>query len=48
MKHTEQNNSIIRVYTDRLGDTRWHSWLRHCATSHKADSRWCHWNFSLT
>ena len=28
-----------------------HSWLSHCATSwkgHVFDSRWCHWNFSLT
>ena len=29
----------------------WRSWLRHCATSRKVlgfDSRWFHWNFSLT
>ena len=31
--------------------TRWRTWLRHCATSPEVrgfDSRWCHWNFSLT
>jgi len=27
--------------------TRWRSSLRHCATG-GFDSRWCHWNFSLT
>jgi hypothetical protein len=43
------------VRTHNNGDTRWRSWLRHCATSQKVagsgrgfDSRWFHWNFSLT
>ena len=30
------------------GGTRWHSWLRHGATSWKVDFHRCHWNFSLT
>jgi hypothetical protein len=32
-------------------DTRWRSWLRHCATSRKITGfvlQSCHWNFSLT
>jgi len=32
------------------GDTRWRSWLMHCATSRKVAGsilRWCHWKFSL-
>jgi len=36
--------------THRTG-TQWPSWLRHCPTSWKDagfDSRWSHWNFSLT
>jgi hypothetical protein len=28
--------------------TRWRSWLRHYATSRQVDSRWDHWDLSLT
>ena len=41
----------FRQFTTYDWGTRWRSCLRHCATSRKvadSDSRWCHWNFSLT
>jgi hypothetical protein len=40
---------INEWYTGQRG-ARCRSWLRHCAAngSRGFDSRWCHWNFSLT
>jgi len=34
----------IVVFTGLVGETWWHSWLRHCATNQKVAG----WNFSLT
>jgi hypothetical protein len=44
---------VICVGLHSVRATRWRSWMRHWAIRYKPegrgfDSRWCHWNFSLT
>jgi len=49
--------TFFKILCSKSGDTgesrpqqtaQWHSCLRHCTTSPRVRSRWCHWNLLLT
>ena len=40
--------TILPCYFTRLRGTRWRGWLRYKPESREFDSRWSHWNFSVT